>query len=154
MKSEREKKNHEKTSKTLLIVIAAAALVFLIIIMFLYSQPQAVNSNQASSSNISTVQVNQSNQSQVQPVQSPASSNSSTVSNASNQTPTSKTVSGFCYDGTPVGECNSQGQYCTINHVFVYDCNGNPSLGYPACGCGSGLKCVTSGPYSGECLPS
>lgn len=154
MKAEHEKVKGSSHKQKNLLVIGIAILVVLIIIMLgfeFYQQPPQITNNQTTiQNNTSQVSVNKS---QPQPAQNSTTSNI-TNTNISNQTTPPKTISGFCYDGTPVEECNNQGQYCTISHTFIYDCNGNPTLGIPACGCGSGLKCVTSGAQTGECLPS
>lgn len=153
-KQEKSEKANTKKQNQMMLIVGIVILVILIIILgfYFYQQPSTSNSNRTTSQN-NTPQVSV-NQSQPQPIQNSTPSNTSTPPNASNQTKPPKTISGFCYDGTPVGECNNQGQYCTISHTFVYDCNGNPTLGIPACGCGTGLKCITSGAQTGECLPS
>lgn len=152
-KHEKSKANSKKQNQTIIIAGIAVLLILIIISgVYYYNQPQATVKNQTTN-NIVTQPTVQNVSNQTQP---PITSTNVTVSNVSNQTQPAqpKTITGFCYDGTPVGSCNTQGQYCNIGHTLVYDCLGDTTLGYPACSCGSGLKCVTSGAQEGECLPA
>jgi cytoskeletal protein RodZ len=149
-----EKANKKQQNIKFLIIAIVVVAVIIIAGIYLSVQQPAVNNNQTNSNQNNSQPVVSNNSNQSQSTQNVTPSNISIPSNVSNQTQPSKTSTGFCYDGTLIGECNSQGQYCTQSHTLIYNCNGSTTLGYPACGCLSGYKCITSGPTSGECLKS